>query len=203
MNLQEQHFLIDIDNTVTRYRKEASASGATLFGNCFLPVVRDLMIRRGWEREAAEKALFESVNNVLRWDYSELLRRFSIPWEEASGLMMLRHEEMLDVYQDAVELIRRLKAAGAHLWHRQQQPILGLPLETVAGWSGAGLVRAYFQYGSYRRMQIAGICVGFCDSAYRRAAGTDQYGRRRSEGGWCSALVCRRGESVHPAAGER
>ena len=55
MNLQEQHFLIDIDNTVTRYRKEASASGATLFGNCFLPVVRDLMIRRGWEREAAEK----------------------------------------------------------------------------------------------------------------------------------------------------
>ena len=31
MNLQEQHFLIDIDNTVTRYRKEASASGATLF----------------------------------------------------------------------------------------------------------------------------------------------------------------------------
>ena len=70
MNLQEQHFLIDIDNTVTRYRKEASASGATLFGNCFLPVVRDLMIRRGWEREAAEKALFESVNNVLRWDYS-------------------------------------------------------------------------------------------------------------------------------------
>ncbi|MBP3394080.1 MAG: HAD family hydrolase, partial [Lentisphaeria bacterium] len=115
MNLQEQHFLIDIDNTVTRYRKEASASGATLFGNCFLPVVRDLMIRRGWEREAAEKALFESVNNVLRWDYSELLRRFSIPWEEASGLMMLRHEEMLDVYQDAVELIRRLKAAGAHL----------------------------------------------------------------------------------------
>ncbi len=199
MNLQEQHFLIDIDNTVTRYRKEASASGATLFGNCFLPVVRDLMIRRGWEREAAEKALFESVNNVLRWDYSELLRRFSIPWEEASGLMMLRHEEMLDVYQDAVELIRRLKAAGAHLCIVSNNPYWGCRWKLLR----AGLVRAYFQYGSYRRMQIAGICVGFCDSAYRRAAGTDQYGRRRSEGGWCSAPVCRRGESVHPAAGER
>ena len=57
MNLQEQHFLIDIDNTVTRYRKEASASGATLFGNCFLPVVRDLMIRRGWEREAGKSVI--------------------------------------------------------------------------------------------------------------------------------------------------
>ncbi|MEI3005107.1 MAG: HAD family hydrolase [Victivallales bacterium] len=72
-----------------------------------------------------EKALFESVNNVLRWDYSELLRRFSIPWEEASGLMMLRHEEMLDVYQDAVELIRRLKAAGAHLCIVSNNPYWG------------------------------------------------------------------------------
>ena len=142
MNLQEQHFLIDIDNTVTRYRKEASASGATLFGNCFLPVVRDLMIRRGWEREAAEKALFESVNNVLRWDYSELLRRFSIPWEEASGLMMLRHEEMLDVYQDAVELIRRLKAAGAHLCIVSNNPYWGCRWKLLR----AGLEPVWFEH---------------------------------------------------------
>ena len=100
------------------------------------------MIRRGWEREAAEKALFESVNNVLRWDYSELLRRFSIPWEEAFGLMMLRHEEMLDVYQDAVELIRRLKAAGAHLCIVSNNPYWGCRWKLLR----AGLEPVWFEH---------------------------------------------------------
>lgn len=101
------------------------------------------------------------MNNVLRWDYSELLRRFSIPWEEASGLMMLSHEEMLDVYQDAVELIRRLKAAGAHLWHRQQQPILGLPAGNCCGlvWSrfGSSIFSVRIIPADANRMHMCGV----------------------------------------------
>ena len=125
MNLQEQHFLIDIDGTITKYRKTATQPEFTLFHNCFLPVIRDLMLRHGWEKTAAERALFESVHNVLRWDYGELLRKFRIPRGEADDAMRRRHEEMLDFRPDTVELIRRLHTAGAHLYIISNNPYWG------------------------------------------------------------------------------
>ena len=125
MKLKEQHFLIDIDGTITRYRETAKRPESTLFHNCFLPVIRDLMLSRGWDREAAGKALFESVNNVLRWDYGELLRKFRVPREEAEMAMRRRHEEMLDVWPDTVDLIRHLHSAGAHLYIISNNPYWG------------------------------------------------------------------------------
>lgn len=125
MRLENCRFLIDIDGTITRYTPERSAPGATLHGNLFFPVIRDLMLVRGWEKEAAEKALYDATNNVLRWDYGELLRQFGIPFEEALSPMLRRHEDFLEVHEDAVSLIRSLQKLGAHIFIISNNPFWG------------------------------------------------------------------------------
>ncbi len=125
MNIKNRCFLIDIDGTITRYKPERSAPGATLHGNLFFPVIRDLMVARGWEKKAAEKELFEATDNVLRWDYGELLRRFGIPFEEAMEPMAARHQACLDVHEDTVALVHTLKKRGARLFIISNNPFLG------------------------------------------------------------------------------
>ncbi len=125
MRIENCRFLIDIDGTITRYKPERSAPGATLHGNLFFPVISDLMIMHGWEKKAAEKALFDATDNVLRWDYGELLRRFGIPFEEAAEPMAARHQAFLDVHEDAVSLVRSLKERGARLFIISNNPFWG------------------------------------------------------------------------------
>ena len=142
MNLQEQHIIFDIDNTITRYCPQALLKQETLHGNCFMIPLRDLMIARGWEKEAAEKAIYERTYDVLRWDYSDLIHEFNIPWDEAHAAMKKRHESLLEVYEETVAAIRTLKNAGAKVYIASNNPYWGCRWKLER----AGLSAGYFEH---------------------------------------------------------
>lgn len=109
-------FLVDIDNTITKPAPPFFTAAHPLFGNNFvLLTLHREMVRHGYAPNQAENLLHRHTWNVLRWDYSEIIHKYGLPWQETLAAVHEAHHTMLDVYEDTVTLLRELHRHGFNL----------------------------------------------------------------------------------------
>jgi len=125
MNFDSQYYLVDIDGTLTNYRPGAVAPDKMLHGNFLFPVIRDMMLKQGWEKQKAEDAILELVTRIIFWDYTDFIAEFELPVVEAFEQMRQWHFENLIIYSEIVELVRQLVHNGKKLFIMSNNPYMG------------------------------------------------------------------------------
>lgn len=118
-----EFFFVDIDGTLTDYKPNAMAS--LLGGNFLFPIIRDMMVERGWNYEDAGAAIVREAEQVVFWDYSDLLARFGMPEAEAFARMRQWHQDYLTGYEDMIETVKALAEKGRHLFIISNNPYWG------------------------------------------------------------------------------
>lgn len=114
--------LFDIDNTITYYKNREFP---TLHGNFLFPIIRDLMVERGWRKEKAEEAILAFIGRIPNWDYPDFFAAFDLPPREAFRRCREWHEKYIGVNQDALALIDTLRKQGKHLAIASNNPYTG------------------------------------------------------------------------------
>ena len=148
MEFQSEYFLVDIDGTLTDYRPGACAPEKLLHNNFLLPVLRDLMAEKGWGRTEAEKALFDLMERIVFWDYTDFIAEFGLPADEAFRRLREWHHDNLIVYHDTVRLIKKLSGEGKKLFVMSNNPYMGCIFKLQA----AGLAKDDFSSPYFRRI---------------------------------------------------
>jgi len=150
--------LIDIDATITDNRGRPQIAKEHVLNNAIFNVIVELMCEQGWEREAASHALCELDKAIDWWGYPDFLKAFNLPEAEAWKRIVQWHDEHVIPYGDAVNMVKRLHAAGMPLFIISNNPLSGCLLKLHrAGLSG-------LQHSEYFR-EIFGtdVCMGLKD----------------------------------------
>lgn len=142
-----QCVLFDIDNTLTYYKPGFE----TLHGNFLFPIIRDMMIEKGWEKAAAEKAILEFSQRNVRWDYPDFFVEFKLDAQEAQRRCRAWHDKYLMVHEDAVALVKQLHREGKFLAIASNNP----------------------STGCYWKLQRAGLADDFTSPYFQRVFGTE------------------------------
>ena len=125
MNYDSQYYLVDIDGTLTNYRPGSVTPDKMLHGNFIFPIIRDMMLKHGWEKQKAEDAILELVTHIPFWDYTDFIAEFELPVVEAFEQMRQWHFENLTIYSDTVELVKQLFNDGKQLFIMSNNPYMG------------------------------------------------------------------------------
>ncbi len=149
------NFLVDIDGTLTSY-KSSVTHDKLLHGNFLFPVIRDMMLERGWKQSDAESAILELTEKVVYWDYTDFLAEFHLPADEAFRRMYDWHMENLIPCEDGVELVKTLHLAGKRLFIMSNNPYMGCVLKLQA----AGLADDDFSTPYFKRIFGTNILRG-------------------------------------------
>ena len=156
MNDSKQYYMVDIDGTLTDYRGGVLAPEKLLHSNFLFPIIRDLMTEHGWDKSAAEKAIFESAERIVFWDYSDFLAEFGLPTKEALYRMRRWHMENMVVYHDTVRLVKELARDGKQLFIMSNNPYMGCMFKLQV----AGLAENDFSSPYFRRIFGTNILHG-------------------------------------------
>ncbi len=148
MEFLSEYYLVDIDGTLTDYRPGACEPDKLLHGNFLLPIIRDLMVEKGWDRTEAEKAIFDMKERVVFWDYTEFIAEFELPAGETFRRLRQWHHDNLIVYHDTVRLIKKLAGQGKQLFVMSNNPYMGCIFKLQA----AGLAKDDFSSPYFRRI---------------------------------------------------
>lgn len=146
MKPASEYYLVDIDGTLTEYR--AGASFELLHENFLFPILRDLMVEKGWEKQQAEQEIFHLSKEEPFWDYSDYVAAFSLPVPEAFRRMRQWHMKNIVACPENVDLVRHLSAWGCKLFIMSNNPYLGCIFKLQA----AGLANDDFSSPYFRRI---------------------------------------------------
>lgn len=108
------HLLIDIDATLT----ESVQPDLNIGGGGKWPAghplngLRSVMVAQGWDGDEADARIHEHAEKVVWWDYPDFIAAFTLPVEETWRGMEQWHKQYVRPYADAIEMVRRLHAAG-------------------------------------------------------------------------------------------
>ena len=136
-----EHFLVDIDGTITDYKPSAMRPDALLAGNFLFPIIRDMLVEHGWDYEKAGMAVSDETERNIYWDYSDLIDKFKIPQMETFSRMRQWHYNNLTYYEDMVETVKELAARGKNLSIISNNPYWGCRFKLEI----AGLEQQYFK----------------------------------------------------------
>jgi FMN phosphatase YigB (HAD superfamily) len=120
-----EHFLVDIDGTITDYNADVTKPESLLAGNFLFPIIRDMMVESGWDYEDAGTAVFDEVEQNVYWDYCDLIDKFKLSQMETFSRMRQWHHDNLTYYEDMVETVKELSARGKNLFIISNNPYWG------------------------------------------------------------------------------
>lgn len=161
-----QYYIFDIDGTLTRYRETVKAENF-LHRNFLFPVLRDMMVERGMGRKEAEDGILQVTEQIVYWDYTDIVSAFGLPAKEAYERMWEWHRNNLEPYHDAVEMAKRLFKAGKPLFIVSNNPYSGCCM----------------------KLRVCGLADEFGSSWFRRILGTDRLrGCKCEPGVWQRAV---------------
>lgn len=142
-DLEFPYYLVDIDGTLTQYKP--GSLDRLVHGNFLFPIISDMMVERGWEREKAEAAILELTQRVIYWDYTDFLSEFRLPAQECHQRFRQWHLENMLPCDDGVALVRKLHAKGATLFIMSNNPYVGCVFKLqVAGLAEDNFASPYF-----------------------------------------------------------
>ncbi len=136
-----EYFLIDIDGTITDYKPGALRPESFLLGNFLFPIIRDMMVKGGWDYKKAGMAVQEEAERNVYWDYIDFVDKFKIPQAETFKRMRQWHFDNLMHYADMIETIKGLAAKGKNLFIISNNPYWGCRFKLES----AGLENQYFK----------------------------------------------------------
>lgn len=148
MEFQSEYFLVDIDGTLTDYRPGSCTPEKLLHANFLFPVLRDLMVEKGWDRTEAGKAISDLTEQVVFWDYTDFIAEFGLPADKAFRRLRQWHHDNLIVYHDTVRMIKKLSQEGKKLFVMSNNPYMGCIFKLQA----AGLAEDDFSSPYFRRI---------------------------------------------------
>ena len=119
-----QYYIFDIDGTLTRYRESVRQENF-LHHNFLFPIFRDMLVERGLDSAEAERRIGQVMKQIPFWDYTDFIAEFRLPPRETFRRLWQWHEENIEVYPDAVQLVHDLAAAGKTLLVVSNNPYLG------------------------------------------------------------------------------
>ncbi len=125
--------LCDIDSTVT---DAANGFSHDNFRTAvFKMFAEHISLRQNISEEAAMLVLNDFANNLLVWwDYPDFITNFQLNAEDIWREMRVLHRSMLQVYDDAVDMIKFLKSLNKELFIISNNPVTGCLLKLeVAG----------------------------------------------------------------------
>jgi len=141
----KQYFLVDIDGTLTDYRPGVFEPEKLLHHNFLFPIIRDMMVEKGWDYAAAGEAIGAFMNRNVYWDYPDFIAEFELSAVEAFRRMRAWHRENLFACTDGVALVKELRAAGKTLFVMSNNPYVGCVLKLqVAGLADNDFSSPYF-----------------------------------------------------------
>jgi len=146
MKYKSKYYLVDIDGTLTTYRDGACAPEKLLHGNFLFPIIHEMMVKRGWESRAAEDAIWELAERIVFWDYTDFISEFKLPVKETFERLRQWHFDNLMVYEENVELVKRLFKEGKKLFVMSNNPYVGCMFKLQAtGLADNDFFSPYFQ----------------------------------------------------------
>ena len=155
MNIPDcNYFLVDIDGTLTKYREGALFN--FLHGNFLFPIIRDLMVESGWQKDKAEAALLESTVDNVFWDYPDFIAEFKLPVIEAFRRFRQWHAENIQPCEDGIALVKKLHSKGKKLFIMSNNPYSGCIFKLQA----VGLADDDFQSPYFERIFGTNILHG-------------------------------------------
>jgi len=147
---------VDIDGTITDNNPERKYPESKLvWKNPIFGVMRDVMVEKGWDGEEAKRKIEEYADEVVWWDYPDFIAEFNLPVEETWEKIYEWHNDYLIVYEDTVDLIKKLKKMNENLYIVSNNPIVGCLLKLKR--AGLGDVKGSFYF---RRILGANILRG-------------------------------------------
>jgi FMN phosphatase YigB (HAD superfamily) len=156
MNFKSKYYLVDIDGTITDYRAGSVTPDKMLHGNFLFPIIRDMMLERGWEKQKAETAIYELAERIVFWDYTDFIAEFKLPVKEAIERMRQWHFDNLFAYPETVDLVKKLKKDGKQLFVMSNNPYIGCVFKLQA----AGLADDDFASPYFKRIFGTNILRG-------------------------------------------
>lgn len=124
MDYKSKYYFFDIDGTLTRYKATVRPENF-LHKNFLFPIIRDMMMERGMERQDAEDGILRVMKEVPFWDYTDFISEFRLPITEAYERMWEWHRINMEPYQDAVDMVKMLSEAGRTLFIISNNPYFG------------------------------------------------------------------------------
>lgn len=148
MKFKSQYYLVDIDGTLTDYMAGSVTSDKMLHGNFLFPIIRDMMVERGWDEQIASASIYEAAERIVFWDYTDFVAEFELPAKEAIERMRQWHFDNLLCYPETVEFIKKLSSQGKQLFIMSNNPYVGCMFKLQA----AGLASNEFSSPYFRRV---------------------------------------------------
>ena len=124
------HIVVDIDDTLTGNQPGvAQIDSRHLNGNVLFDLLRDCLVEAGSPSPAAEARLLDHVERHPFWDYSDIIEALALPSRTAWARLVAWHDRNLQVYEDGVQMVRRLHDAGFALSISSNNPLSGCLLK--------------------------------------------------------------------------
>lgn len=123
-------FFVDIDSTITDPIDPAvMKEGRLVGGNPIISIIKEGMLRRGWDSEKAEEAIESYAKETIWWDYPDFIAMHDLPSEDLWCRIYEWHDINLKVYDDTVEAIKKLHSMGKKLFVISNNPVSGCLLK--------------------------------------------------------------------------
>ena len=124
------HIVVDIDDTLTGNQPGvAQIDSRHLNGNVLFDLLRDCLVEAGSPSPAAEARLLDHVERHPFWDYSDIIEALALPPRTTWARLVAWHDRNLQVYEDGVQMVRRLHDAGFALSISSNNPLSGCLLK--------------------------------------------------------------------------
>lgn len=121
-DITAKYIIFDIDNTLIRYVNQPFD---LLHGNFLFPILRNMMVENGWERESAETAILQLTKDVPFWDYTDFIAKFSLSPVEAFRRCYEWHEKYVDVHDEVISMVKKYHAERRTLFVFSNNPYIG------------------------------------------------------------------------------
>ncbi len=129
-SLAIEHVVVDIDETLTGDKPGvAQLHPRHLNGNVLFDILRDCAVENGVSPETASALLLDCIRQHVFWDYSDLIEALALPSEPTWARLADWHDRNLRAFDDGVQMVRRLHAAGFPLSISSNNPLAGCLLK--------------------------------------------------------------------------
>ncbi len=124
------HVLVDIDDTLTGDKPGVSQINANAINhNALFEELRNQLVEGGASPDAAKTMLLDYVRDHVFWDYSEIIRDLGLPEDQTWARLASWQDRNLRVFEDGVDMVRRLHQRGLNLSICSNNPLSGCLLK--------------------------------------------------------------------------
>ena len=123
---------VDIDDTITAF--ESNYNAQDYKDEIFSLFAFSLAEKSGTEASEAKREIYKYADDIIWWDYQDFIADFDLPAMPVWDAIRQIHQKRLSVYNDAVEMVKKMHHLGKNMCIISNNPITGCLLKLeIAG----------------------------------------------------------------------